>query len=175
MLGHYENFPDTVHGVTHFTHTTSLKAVQQVIVVALGQLNQKKCSLEEVARSVGPRCEVDFEVGVGEETNFTFLDDSEMERLEREISRKALPLLDFLCVLQYHLIKEPERRSPLKFDYFLLRFAFAKNLTELLVSHERGTQRVHVEDLMRFVIERVRKRLAEDFPVPPRTSDRKEA
>jgi hypothetical protein len=160
MIGHYENFPETVHGVARFKYATPLRNVQEMLAATLSQLNQTRCGLEEIARSTGPCCEVDFEVGIGEETTFTLLDGSEVERLGREISRKPLPLMDFLCILQYHLTKESGKRSPLRFDYFLLRFAFAKNLAELLVSHERGTQRVHVEDLMRFLIDRVQKRIA---------------
>lgn len=177
MLGTYENFPGTIHGATHLAHATSIKKVQQALVTTLSQLNQNGCNLETITGSLveAPRCEVNFEVGVGEETWFTFLDESEAERLDREISRKALPLLDFLCILQYHLVRDSGKRSPLRFDYFLLRFAFAKNLTELLVTHERGTRRVHVEDLMRFLTGRVEKRLEEDRLVDTSIRGRREA
>ncbi len=162
MLGHYEQFPETVHGISHFTHKIPLKPVQQAIATAFGQLNQKKCGLTEISHVDGPTdCEVDFEVGIGERATFTFLDSIELERLRGEIAKKPLPFLDFLCVLQYHTIGESGRRHSLRFDYFLLRFAFAKNLAEFLVSHERGPRRVHVEDLIGFVTAQVRRELAE--------------
>ena len=164
MLGHYENFPETVHGIAHFTHKASMKSVQQAIVVAFSELNQKRCRLEEVARSSGPYCDVDFEVGVGEQSTFIFLETSEVERLKGEVSKRTLPFLDFLFVLQYHANRDSGRRSPLKFDYYLMRFAFAKNLTEFLVSHERGPRRVHVEDLVRFVAKHVTMEFAEHYP-----------
>ena len=166
MLGHYEQFPETVHGISHFAHKIPLKPVQQAIATALGQLNQRKCGLTEISHLDGPTdCEVDFEVGIGERTTFTFLDSIELERLRGEIAKKPLPFLDFLCVLQYHAIGKSGRRLSLRFDYFLLRFAFSGNLAEFLVSHERGPRRVHIEDLIGFVAVHVRRELAKHDPV----------
>ncbi|HUV98480.1 MAG TPA: hypothetical protein VMW14_03145 [Candidatus Paceibacterota bacterium] len=166
MLGHYEQFPETVHGISHFTHRAPLKPVQQAIATAFGQLNQKKCGLTEISHLNGPTdCEVDFEIGIGEKATFTFLDNSEVERLKGEIAKKPLHFLDFLCVLQYHAIGESGRRLSLRFDYFLLRFVFAKNLAEFLVSHERGPRRVHVEDLICFVTAYVKRELAKHYSV----------
>ena len=161
MLGHYEQFPETVHGISHFAHKTPLKPVQQAIATAFGQLNQKKCGLTEISHLNGPTdCEVDFEIGIGERATFTFMDNIEVGRLKGEIAKKPLPFLDFLCVLQYHATGKSGRRLSLRFDYFLLRFAFAKNLAEFLVSHERGPRRVHVEDLIGFVTAHVSRELA---------------
>jgi hypothetical protein len=166
MLGHYEQFPGTVHGISHFTHSATFRSVQQAIATVFGQLNQKKCDLTEISHLNGPAdCEVDFEIGIGEKATFTFLDRTEVERLKGEITKKPLPFLDFLCVLQYHAIRESGRRLSLRFDYYLLRFTFAKNLTEFLVSHERGPRRVHVEDLMCFVTERVKRELQEHHSI----------
>jgi hypothetical protein len=161
MLGHYEQFPETVHGISHFTHRVPLRPVQQAIATVLGRLNQKKCDLTEISHLNGPaECEVNFEIGIGEKATFTFLDSTEVGRLKGEITKKPLPFLDFLCVLQYHTIGESGRRLSLRFDYYLLRFVFAKNLVEFLVSHERGSRRVHVEDLMCFVTTHVKRELA---------------
>jgi len=175
MLGHYENFPETVHGIAHFTHKASMKAVQQAVVAAFTELNQKKYKLEEIARSSGSRCDVDFEIGVGEQATFTFLETSEVERLKEEVAKRTLPLLDFLFVLQYHAITESGTRSPLKFDYYLMRFAFAKNLTEFLVSHERGPRRVHVEDLVCFVAKHVTMKFAEHYSGSLKLEDQRTA
>ena len=166
MLGHYEQFPETVHGISCLTHRAPVKLVQQAIATAFGQLNRKKCGLTEIFHLDGPMdCEVDFEIGIGERATFTFLDNSEVERLKGEIAKKPLPFLDFLCVLQYHAIGKPGRRRSLRFDYYLLRFAFAENLAEFLVSHERGPRRVHVDDLICFVTAYVRRELAKNYSV----------
>jgi hypothetical protein len=170
MLGMYKNFPSTIHGATRFTHAGSVKKTQRALVAILDDLNQATCNLETITGSPGEAlCEVNFEVGVGEEITFTFLEPNEVERLNQEISRKVLPVLDF------HVVKGSRRRSPLKFDYFLLRFIFTRNLTEFLVVHERGTRRVHVDDLAQFLIGRVEKRLEEDRRVDSRIGHRRGA
>ena len=169
MLGHYEQFPEIVHGISHFTHRVPLRPVQQAIAVVFGQLNQEKCGLTEISHlNELANCEVGFEIGIGERVTFTFLDRTELERLKNEITKKPLPFLDFLCVLQYHTVGELGIRLSLRFDYYLLRFAFAKNLTEFLVFHERGPRRVHVEDLTHFLTERVKRELQEHHSIPLR-------
>jgi hypothetical protein len=166
MLGHYEQFPETVHGISHFTYRAPLRPIQKAIATVFGQLNQKKCDLTEIVHLNGSAdCEVDFEVGIGDKATFTFLDKIEVERLKGEITKKSLSFLDFLCVFQYHAIGESGRRLSLRFDYYLLRFTFAKNLTEFLVYHERGPRRVHVKDLMCFVTERVKRELQEHHSI----------
>lgn len=165
MLGCYENFPEIIHGVARFTYRASTRKAQQAVVTAFCQLNQRRCWFEEIAHSSTPGCEVDFELGIGEDSDFTFLDEDESGRLEAEVARRTLAFLDFLCILQYHVVDDSGRRSPLKFDYFMLRFTFDKNFMELLVSHERGPQRVHVEDLMGFLMEKVEKKLAEQHSI----------
>jgi len=163
LLGLYENFPKIIHGVARFTYKTSTKNIQQAIVATLYRLNQEKCRLEEIAYPSKQYCEVNFEFGVGEDVTFTFLDKNALDRLETEIMKKSLMFLDFLCVLQYHVVDKLKGRSPLKFDYYFLRFAFSRNLMEFLLSHERGPQRVHVEDLIGFLMKQVTKELADQY------------
>ncbi len=163
MLGHYEGFPEIVHGVAQLSYKTSPKKLQQAVVVAFYHMNQEKSKLREIGYSFPANCEVNFEFGIGDEATFTFLDKIELSRLERETERNALTLLDFLCALQYHIVDESGRRAPLKFDYYLLRFVFDKNSVELLVSHERGPQRVHVEDLIGFLVRWIKKELDNRF------------
>ncbi len=163
MLGHYESFPEIVHGVAQLSYKTSPKKVQQALVIVFYQLNQEKGKLREMGYSFPADCEANFEFGVGDEATFTFLDKIELSRLEREIESSVLTFLDFLCALQYHVVDESGRRMPLKFDYYLLRFMFDKNFVEFLVSHERGPQRVHVEDLIGFLVGRIEKELDRRF------------
>jgi len=165
VLGHYENFPRIIHGIARFSYKASRGKVQQAIASAFYWLTQEKCRLEEIAYSFPQSCVVDFEFGIGEDSVFTFLDKAELGVLEVEIAKKALVFLDFLCVLQYHVVDESRRRAPLKFDYYMLRFAFARNYMEFLVSHERGPQRVHVEDLIVFLTEHINKELADRYSV----------
>ena len=171
MLGHYENFPKIIHGVARFSYRASSKKVQQVIVSVFHRLNQKKCRLEEIAYSSPAECEVDFEFGVGDGNVFTFLDKSELAVVKTEIAGKALIFLDFLCVIQYHIVDKLGKRAPLKFDYYLMRFAFGRNYVEFLISHERGPQRVHVEDLIGFLTGHIRSKLADRYSVDLQLED----
>jgi hypothetical protein len=163
LLGLYENFPEIIHGVARYAYGTSTKKVQHAIVAAFHRLNQENCGIEEIAYPSTPHCEVEFEFGVGEDLTFTFLDKSALDRLKAEIAKKSLMFLDFFCVLQYHIVDKMRGRSPLKFDYYFLRFAFGRNFVEFFVSHERGPQRVHVEDLIDFLTKHMAKELTDQY------------
>jgi len=103
---------------------------------------------------------VGFEFGIAEEFAFNFLDEEELQRACKNIVGKALQTLDVFCATRYHTIDEGGKRKPLKFDYHLLRFTFYKKTIELLISHERGTQRTPIEDFVTFLTNRVNKELA---------------
>lgn len=162
MLGRYENFPEVVHGDARFTCKSSTTKVQQTILSALHHLNQEVCSLSTVMPYLLRECEVSFEIGVAEDFNFTFLDNKELDRLQRSIVERNLPILDFFCVVRYHVATDGRKRVPLKFDYHLLRFLFQEHSLEILICHERGTQRVPIEDLIRFITNRINEGLSQN-------------
>ncbi len=149
--------------MARFTYRASLRKVQHATVKALYQLNRRKCGLEEITYPSTPRCEVNFEFGIGEEGTFAFLDENELNYLEDEIERNVLTFLDFFCALQYHISDEPRKCTPLKFDYYLLRFVFDRNHLEFMVFHERGPQRVHIEDLIGFLTKNIKKELDDRY------------
>jgi len=124
------------------------------------QLNSQSLSLGDVTTPPKHACQVGFEFGVAEESTFNFLDKEELQRLRKSIVDKALPTLDVFCAIRYHKISEGGERTPLKFDYHLLRFIFYSKNIELLISHERGTQRIPLEDLTTFLTNRINKELA---------------
>ena len=162
MLGRYENFPEVVHGDARFTCKSSTTKVQQTILSALHHLNQEVCSQRTVIPYLLRECEVSFEIGVAENFNFTFLDNKELDRLQRRIAERNLPTLDLFCVVRYHVTTIGRKRVPLKFDYHLLRFLFKEQSLEILVCHERGTQRVSIEDLIRFIAKRINEGLSQN-------------
>ena len=86
---------------------------------------------------------------------FNFLDEKELEKYLKYISKKELQTLDFFFVIRYHSTSERGKRIPLRCDYHLLRFMFHKNGVELRIAHERGTRRVCLEDLVNFIAKRV--------------------
>ena len=160
MLGRYENFPEIIHGVARFTCKSSIKNVQQAILSALHHLNQEVCSLSTVTPHLPQKCEVGFELGVAEDFDFNFLDKKELDRFQRSIAEKELPMLDFFCVVRYHVVNDRGKRVPLKFDYHMLRFVFQENSMELRICHERGTQRAPLEDLVIFITKCINEELS---------------
>jgi len=104
---------------------------------------------------------VSFELGVAEDFDFNFLDEKELDRLQRSIVEKELSTLDFFFVVRYHVVNDKGKRVPLKFDYHMLRFMFQENSVELRICHERGTQRVPLEDLITFITKRVNEELSQ--------------
>jgi len=155
LLGRYENFPENIHGVARFTCGSSVREVQQAILSALHRLNQEVCGLNAVTAHLPPDIEVSFEVGVAEDVEFNYLDKEEVDRFQKSIVEKELSILDFFCVVRYHVVNDRGKRVPLKFDYQLLRFMFQENSMELRICHERGTQRVPLEDLITFITNRI--------------------
>jgi hypothetical protein len=161
LLGRYENFPEIIHGVARFTCKSSIRTIQQTILSVLHKLNHETCGLRNVTPHLLQECEVSFEVGAAEDFDFNFLDEKELDRFQRSMVEKELPTLDFFFVVRYHVVNDEGKRVPLKFDYHMLRFMFQENSVELRICHERGTQRVPLEDLIKFITKRINEELAQ--------------
>lgn len=154
LLGRYENFPDNIHGIASLTYWPSRRQIQQTILHTFHQLNQEVCSLNEIAPPSTSKWEVSFELGVAEGITFNYLDREEVSRVEKSIAKRALPVLDFLCVARYRIMGKGKREVP-KSDYHLLRLAFYRKNAELRGFHERGPRRVSPKDLLVFMLNRI--------------------
>lgn len=159
MLGQYERFPQIVHGVGTFTYKIPAMALQQVILQIFSRLNKETYDLSDITHLRSSQCKVSFEVGIAEDISFNFLDNEELERFEKSIQKDALPFLDFLCIVRYHIVKTDGKRVPLKFDHYFLRFIFYHRDLELRIAHERGIQHIHLEDMVNFVIKQINNEL----------------
>lgn len=154
MLGRYESFPETVHGIARFTSPSSIAKMQEVILHALYQLNHEICDLKRIVPVSLLKCEVSFEFGVAEAEEFNYLDEEELNKFRKNVVDKTFSVLDFFCVVRYHVNKKG-KRVPLKFDYHLLRFMFYGGNIDLRVTHERGAQHISLEELNAFIAKRV--------------------
>jgi len=105
-------------------------------------------------------CSVNFEFGVADADTFNFLDEEELKKLENTLKEQALRILDIFCVTRYHIDGTGGKRKSLKFDYNMLRFAFYRKNMELFVYHERGIQRIPLEDFVLFLQDHFNKELA---------------
>ena len=160
MLGQYEKFPQIVHGIGNFTYKIPAEVLQQIILQIFHRLNRESYELSDITHlPSSSQCEVGFEVGIAEDVSFNFLDDEELERSQRNVQKHALPFLDFFCVVRYHIVKTGGKRVPLKFDYYFLRLIFHQRDLELRIVHERGTQHIHLEDFIDFVMKQTNNEL----------------
>ena len=155
MLGCYKNFPQNVHAVASFDYQESKKDVQKAILCAIQQLNHEICDLTAITPYLTQKCEVGFEFGVANGFDFYFLDQKELNHFMKFVVENEVKTLDFFLVVRYHLVRENNKRVPLRFDYHVLRFAFHVNGLEIRIRHERGSQRVTSEELITFVNEKI--------------------
>ena len=100
-----------------------------------------------------------LEFGIAEGVTFSYIDDEILGWCHERLSEQSFQALDFLCIVRYYVTDE-ERKRPLKFDYYMLRLLFQEGEAELHVYHERGTRRLSIEDLIRFLVGRINQELA---------------
>jgi hypothetical protein len=156
MLGCYESFPKNVHKITHFKVSASKKRLQRALTQMLHKLNNETFSLEDVTHPSVPRCTVVFEFGIADEVNFNYLDEKETNKALKVINEKPFKIMDFFCAMRYYKT-ENKKKTPLKFDYCMLRFTFNKKSTEIQVFHERGPRHVSPEEIVNFVVNKTNK------------------
>jgi hypothetical protein len=155
LLGRYENFPENVHGVALFEYQDSAKEVQKAILCTFHCLNQATFDLGAVTPYLKQNCEVGFEFGVADGFDFNFLDQKELDRCLKSVDETEVETLDFFFAVCYHLVRDGGKRVPLRFDYHVLRFLFQEGGLELRIRHERGTQRVPLDDLTDFLVKQI--------------------
>ena len=119
------------------------------------RLNHETFDLVTVTPYLKQKCEVGFEFGVADGFDFNFLDQNELDQCLKSIAEKELETLDFFFAVRYHIIREKSKRVPLRFDYHVLRFTFQESGLELRIRHERGTQRVPLDDLTDFIVKQI--------------------
>jgi hypothetical protein len=155
MLGLYENFPLNIHKTETFNSTLSKRSIQQKIVQALQQINNKTFSFEEVGTPTVPNATVIFEFGIADTGGFTFLNNQEAKQLTTTLDEAPLQVMDWFCAIRYYKNSD-KQKQPLKFDYYLIRSSFGeKGVIEFAVSHERGPRYITPEDLLIFITSRV--------------------
>lgn len=157
MYGTYENFPEIYHSISRFSHRTSAKKLQRVIIQSLCKLNRKKDG-PKLPEFTKYSIEIELELGVADGLTFNYIDREISRDYQKRVRRKALPTLDFLCIVRYYAATKKTRR-PLRFDYHMLRFSFNEEEVELRVYHERGTRRLSIEDLVNFLIGEINQEL----------------
>ena len=168
MFGIYENFPEIHQGIARFSHAISAKKLQRVLIQSLYKIdrNNDGPNLPEFTRY---NIEVELELGIADGLTFNYIDKEMSRDCQERIRRKPFPMLDFICIVRYYAVQK-KRRSPLRFDYYMLRFSFSENEVELQVYHERGTRRLPIDELVNFLTERINRGLARKKLSPLKTT-----
>jgi hypothetical protein len=156
MFGFYANFPENFHRADSFTYSLSRSSLQQKLIQVLNEMNRLSFTFEEVGSPAVPNSSVIFEFGIADAGNFNFLNESETKKvLAAVVGRGALQVMDLFCAIRYYKNQEG-KKTPLRFDYFMLRMVFGKEKSlELQVFHERGPRYISPEELVSFLVRKV--------------------
>jgi len=154
VLGLYENFPKTIHKTASFSISVSNKRLQQALIQTLQKINKENFNLEEIANPSVPQCTVILEFGIAEANNFNYLDDKETNKALEVIQKKPFQLMDFFCALRYYKMQNG-KKTPLRFDYYMMRFTFNRDSMEIQIYHERGPRYISPEDVANFIVNKI--------------------
>ena len=147
-LGFYENFPLNIHLVESFTSTLSSKQLQQRLIQVLFEINRGEFSFEEAANPTIPECKLIFEFGLADAEGFNYIDEEEVKKVRNLLEKEHLRTMDFFCAIRYY---KGEKKSALKFDYYLLRTVYDRDILEIQVFHKKGPRYISPEDLTLFI------------------------
>jgi hypothetical protein len=156
MLGKYENFPVNIHLLETFTSQLNTKQLQQKLILTLKEMNRKPFRFEEIAIPTIPDCEILFEFGIAEGEGFNFLNDEETKKALEILKSEQVPSLDFFCAIRYYKICA-EKKTALKFDYYMLKTGFAAKKAEFQVFHKQGPRYISPEDLVNIITDKINK------------------
>jgi hypothetical protein len=159
MIGSSENFPKLIHRLERFKTNLAKNKLQKKIIQVLEKINCKTFSFEEITHPTIPDCKIIFEIGLAEANTFNFIDKEERKRFFKALKKETFKLLDLFISIRYYRTKE-KKRTPLNFDYYLIRIIFDKKTIEIKVFHERGPRHVLPKDLIAFIISELNKNLA---------------
>jgi hypothetical protein len=153
-FGFYEKFPSNIHRIDSFNSTISSKQLQQKLIQIFHKVNRNEFTFEEVANPTVPQGTIIFEFGIAESGDFNFIDNEELKKTTKFLAKENLPAMDFFCSIRYYK-GSGENRSPLKFDYYLLRTIFSKDIFEVQIFHERGPRYISPEELTMFIFNKI--------------------
>jgi hypothetical protein len=158
MKGLYDNFPENLHRIDNFESSVPKKKLQQKLIETLHEMNSREFSSEETGQPALHGCTIIFEAGAAELKSFSFIDDEEAKKLQKALEKLPFQVLDFFFAIRYYK-NDAEKRTPLRFDYYLLRTVFGENSMEMRVFHERGPRYISPEDLVTFMVDKINGKL----------------
>lgn len=152
-LGFYENFPSHIHCIESFSSNLPIRQLQQELIQIFYEINKKEFSFEEVSNPTIFDCKVIFEFGLADAEGFNYIDEEEEKKALNFLAKQNLHVMDFFCGIRYY--KGKIEKTPLKFDYYLLRTIYNKCTIEVHVHHERGPRYISPEDLTILIFNKI--------------------
>src|SRR5208337_1359231 len=134
--------------VESFNSTLSSKQLQQRLIQVLYEINKKEFSFEEAANPTIPGCKLIFEFGLADAEGFNYIDEEEVKKVLNVSGKEPLRIMDFFCAIRYY---KGEKKKALKFDYYLLRTVYGRDILEIQVFHKKGPRYISPEDLTLFI------------------------
>jgi hypothetical protein len=153
-FGFYENFPSQIHWTESFSSNLSGKQLQQRFILISHEINQNEYSFEEVTNPTIPDCKVIFEFGLADSDGFCYIDDQEEKKARDLLEKENLHTIDFFCGIRYYKGKT-EKKTPLKFDYYLIRTIYNKGAVEIHVHHDKGPRYISPQDLTQLIFNKI--------------------
>jgi hypothetical protein len=151
VLGRYDNFPSNIHFIESFNVNNPVRQLQKNLMNFFAMANKQTYSFEEVANPTIPNTIINFEFGLAEGKSFCFIEQQELCQALELIQKENYHILDFYCAIQYH--KGPEK-TPLKFDYYIIRTLFEKGKLEVQIHHEKGPRYLSPEDIANLILQK---------------------
>jgi hypothetical protein len=85
---------------------------------------------------------------MAEGKSFNYINDEETKRVLSVLKKQSFRVMDFFVAVRYYKA-EDQKKTPLRFDYYMVRFVFSgNNYVEIQVFHERGPRHIAPADII---------------------------
>jgi hypothetical protein len=140
--------------IQSFKSTLPSEQLQRRLIQAFYEVNRKEFSFEEAANPTIPECRIIFEFGLADAESFNYIDEEEVKKALNLLAKEHLDTIDFFCAIRYYKFKAEKKRA-LKFDYYLIRTIYNRDVFEIQVYHKKGLRYLSPEDLTLFIFKKI--------------------
>ena len=154
MPSFYKAFPTNIHLIETYSSLLSIRKLQEKIIRSFYEINGKEFDFEDVANPTVPEGKVIFNIGLAGAKKFSLINSEQVNAAIGVLNKENLQTIDFIIVIRYYKIK-PEKRVPLRFDYYLMRTIYGKDKLEMQIAHDSGPRYVTPEDLSEFIFSKI--------------------
>ena len=146
----HKTFPQNIHLMATYNSSLPSRKLQERIVRLFYQVNGQEFEFEEVANPTIPDGTVIFNIGLAGEEKFNLINSQQVSEAIKIINEENLQTIDFYIVIRYYKGKLG-KKIPLRFDYYLMRTLFGREILELQIAHDSGPRYITPEDLSAFL------------------------